>query len=267
MNSYDETVLGSSVCSTLNGEMNEMKNVVNKHIENLQQQVDNLYYTANKLNKQAEGVENKIYKIVQKEMDIKKFIKEIGWNLDNLYIAPNSYTDRILQDNSRLITFTICNYEESGNINIWMSLSGLKKTITSEYRDVKDRLDYNITVKDKDDFLFTIPGYSEVKAKLIALDKAKINYKVKDKVYYVVNLDQKLNELHLSGIWKLLSDDAKKDTILNLLRHCIVEGVITGMRVNDDGDKVIYYLLNGAHITEDLFDTTIEGLLKKIICD
>lgn len=267
MCSYDETVLGSSVCSTLNGEMNEMKNVVNKHIENLQQQVDNLYYIANKLNKQAEGVENKIYKIVQKEMDIKKFIKEIGWNLDNLYIAPNSYTDRILQDNSRLITFTICNYEESGNINIWMSLSGLKKTITGEYRDVKDRLDYNITVKDKDDFLFTIPSYSDVKAKLIALDKTKINYKVKDKVYYVANLDQKLNELHLSGIWKLLSDDAKKDTILNLLKHCIVEGVITGMRVNDDGDKVIYYLLNGAQITEDLFDTTIEGLLNKIICD
>ena len=267
MYSHGETVLGSSVCSTLNSEMNEMKNVVNKHIENLQQQVDNLYYIANKLNKQAEGVENKIYKIVQKEMDIKKFIKEIGWNLDNLYIAPNSYTDRTLQDNSRLITFTICNYEERGNINIWMSLSGLKKTITSEYRDVKDRLDYNITVKDKDDFLFTIPGYSEVKAKLIALDKAKINYKVKDKVYYVANLDQKLNELHLSGIWKLLSDDAKKDTILNLLKHCIVEGVITGIRVNNDEDKVVYYLLNGAQITEDLFDTTIEGLLKKIICD
>ena len=256
MYSYDETVLGSSVCSTLNGEMNEMKNVVNKHIENLQQQVDDLHY-----------IENKRYKIVQKEIDIKKFIKEIGWNLDNLYIAPNSYTDRTLQDNSRLITFTICSYEESGNINIWMSLSGLKKTITGEYRDVKDRLDYNITVKDKDDFLFTIPGYSEVKAKLIALDKAKINYKVKDKVYYVVNLDQKLNELHLSGIWKLLSDDAKKDTILNLLRHCIVEGVITGIRVNNDGDKVIYFLLNGAQITEDLFDTTIEGLLNKIICD
>lgn len=265
MNSYDG--LESSVCSIMSSEMNDMKNVVNKHIENLQQQVDDLHYITNKLDEQARGVENKIYKIIQKEMDIKKFIKEIGWNLDNLYIAPNSYTDRTLQDNSRLITFTICSYEESGDINIWMSLSGLKKTITGEYRDVKDRLDYNITIKDKDDFLFTIPSYSEAKTKLISLDKTKINYNVKDRVYYVVNLDQKLNELHLSGIWKLLSDDAKKDTILNLLRHCIVEGVITGMRVNDEGDKVIYFLLNGVQITEDLFDTTIEGLLNKIICD
>lgn len=265
MNSYDG--LGTSVCSVMSSEMNDMKDVVNKQIENLQQQVDDLHYISHQLNKQAEGIENKIYKIIQKEMDIKKFIKEIGWNLDNLYIAPNSYTDRTLQDNSRLITFTICSYEESGNVNIWMSLSGLKKTITGEYRDVKDRLDYNITVKDKDDFLFTIPSYSDVKAKLIALDKTKINYKVKDRVYYAVNLDQKLNELHLSGIWKLLSDDAKKDTILNLLSYCIVEGVITGMRVNDEGDKVIYFLLNGVQITEDLFDTTIEGLLNKIICD